>query len=405
MLERAALISLILLSTLAYTEESGATNPCSYHPTRINIEAVAEVNNAFNWKLIKVSSEEDNEVFSSVSISSVFEMLLAGAKGDTAKELRNTLHVDGINVSAIWSVMKNYLPEENSVAEFKIANRLFLDRQVTILDSFASLARNSFDSQIGTLNIRIDPDKARDTINAWVACHTKGTIVDLFPESSIDVSTQLVIVNAIYFKGNWSLPFSTKDTHESKFSLDGGGSVKCDMMWREGEFSVYFDDKIGAKIVKIPYAKEEFDFVAAIPDNRATTLSTLIKKMSRDVIMKWLKHHVKCKVALFLPKFRIEHSMNLKKTLRQLGVEMLFDSTRADLSGINGERGLFVKTAFHKAFIDVNEEGTVASAATGVGVTFVSAPINFRLDRPFLFLIVHRKTNVIIFSGKVRNPK
>jgi len=266
-------------------------------------------------------------------------------------------------------------------------------------------------AEVGVEDFKGKPEKSRKKVNKWVEEKTEDMIKELFPSGSLDSTTELVIANAVFYKALWKEPFDTENTQKSDFQLENGTKVPCDLMFKNAKFPSIWDEKLNMQVVRLPYTGDEYDFVAAVPDVWPTPvpLSEKESEISSKTVKGWLNSLKKRannyirEMDVFFPKFKAELEMDLEESLKEMGITSIFGS-EADLSGITGSRNLYVGSARHKAFIEVNEAGTKAAAATGFGVSRMSMPMQVRLDRPFLYFIVHRESNTIIFSGRMSNP-
>nr|XP_010959724.2 serpin B3-like [Camelus bactrianus] len=232
-------------------------------------------------------------------------------------------------------------------------------------------------------------------------------IKDLFPEGSLDSSTIMVLVNAIYFKGQWHQKFKEENTVEEEFWLNKDRSKSVQMMKEMNTFNFTSLEDMQVKILEIPYKGAELSMMLLLP-NEVDGLQKLEDKLTAEKLLEWTssQNMRKSQVHLHLPRFKVEERCDLKAILVALGVVDAFSSQDADLSGITGKHRLVVSEAVHKSFVEVNEEGTEAAAATGISTGITSAPRyeHFHCDHPFLFFIRHNKTNSILFLGRVSSP-
>nr|5CE0_A Chain A, Native conserpin with Z-variant (E342K) [synthetic construct]5CE0_B Chain B, Native conserpin with Z-variant (E342K) [synthetic construct] len=358
---------------------------------------LAEANTDFAFSLYRElakSSPDKNIFFSPVSISSALAMLSLGAKGDTHTQILEGL---GFNSEAdIHQGFQHLLQTLNRPKglQLKTANGLFVDKSLKLLDSFLEDSKKLYQAE--AFSVDFDPEEAKKQINDWVEKQTNGKIKDLLKD--LDSDTVLVLVNAIYFKGKWKKPFDPENTKEEDFHVDEKTTVKVPMMSQKGKFYYYHDDELSCKVLELPY-KGNASMLIILPDEGG--LQHLEQSLTPETLSKWLKSLTRRSVELYLPKFKIEGTYDLKEVLSNLGITDLF-SPGADLSGITEEK-LYVSKAVHKAVLEVNKEGTEAAAATGVEIVPRSPP-EFKADRPFLFLIRENKTGSILFMGKVVNP-
>ncbi|MDP6439518.1 MAG: serpin family protein, partial [Candidatus Brocadiia bacterium] len=258
-------------------------------------------------------------------------------------------------------------------------------------------------------------------INAWVEEETKEKIKDLIPKGVLNEMTRLVLTNAIYFKGDWASQFDKKLTADAPFTLADGKKVQVAMMHRKGDYR-YLDAReprgillpahryteMGAfQALELPYVKDELSMLVLLPST-ADGLPALEKSLTAERLDALLSAMREREVQVYLPRFKLTYKVGLSETLKSMGMTDAFSLPPADFSGMDGAKDLFISAVLHKAFVDVNEEGTEAAAATGivVGITSVRLmPIVFRADHPFLFLIRDNKSGSILFMGRLVNPE
>jgi serpin B len=245
-------------------------------------------------------------------------------------------------------------------------------------------------------------------INDWVETVTREKIMDLIKPDMLNANTRLVLVNAIYFKGDWQKKFDPKFTSQEDFHLRDGSTKKVPMMQQtidKAQFAIL--DSLGATMVELPYKGDRIVMQVLLPE--AGGLPQLEEKLrtAGDLLELWDDAKGTEKVKVTLPKFKLEQTIPLTKHLQALGMSDMFDYRKADFSAIDGTRGLYVSTVIQKAFIEVNEEGSEAAAATGAVMmmrSMPSPPEAFRADRPFLFFLRDKLTGMLLFQGRVEDP-
>jgi len=247
-------------------------------------------------------------------------------------------------------------------------------------------------------------EKSRQAINLWVEDQTNKKIKDLIPQGVLTALTRLVLTNAIYFKGDWASQFKESATKDASFKLGGGKTVQAPLMYQKGKFG-YKEDR-DVQVLSMPYKGDDLSMVVVLP-KKVDGLADVTANLTAAKIDAWTTRLYKRDVYVHLPKFKVESQFGLNDVLAKMGMPDAFDSSKANLSGMNGARNLYISAVIHKAYVDVNEEGTEAAAATAVVVALRSAPrrTTFRADHPFLFLIRHNKTGAILFMGRLANPK
>jgi len=240
------------------------------------------------------------------------------------------------------------------------------------------------------------------TIDRWIEEQTKGKIKDLLAGGALDSDTRLVLTNAIYFKGDWASKFKKEHTKDAPFKLSAGKSVQTPMMNQTEKFG--YAETEDLQVLRMPYVGGELSMVIFLP-KKLDGLAAVEKSLGKTGLDALLKSLDRQKVGVFLPKFKMTSMFDLSKVLPAMGMRDVFDVKKADFSRMDGRKGLYISAAVHKAFVDVNEEGAEAAAATFFAVRWNLAHPVFRADHPFLFLIRHEKTGVILFMGRVMNPK
>ncbi len=372
---------------------------------------VALANGRFAFTLYKrlANNVDGNVFFSPLSISSALGMVYAGAGGDTRDQMKSTLSFDNLGTDTdIHSGFRDLLealgdPASNYTLD--IANRLFAANQgLNLQADYQSTTRDYYKADVELMDFRNDPDGSREDINDWVEDNTNDKIQDLLPEGSITQDTALVLVNAIYFKGLWQIPFNPDDTTQEPFYVTPENPVQMDMMSLSDKRMNYLEySSLDCKILELPYEGDKASMIILLP-NEEDGLGSLEEAVTMETLTSVLDQLQSESVNLKLPKFKLEQTINLKAYLKALGMEDLFDSEKADLSGINGRKDLVVTDAVHKSYVDVNEEGTEAAGATGiiVGVTAVQTPKNFVADRPFMFCLRDTETGSILFMGRLQ---
>jgi serpin B len=256
---------------------------------------------------------------------------------------------------------------------------------------------------VGELDFRRAPETARETMNQWVEKMTESRIRDLFPQGSIDDTTRLVLANAVYFKTRWAEPFEKSRTRLEPFHLSASSGTTTQMMFLTHRFG--FARIANGRVLELPYKGEQLSLLVLLPDE-VDGLAALEGRLTEDSLRSWTSAIRDRRVRVGLPRFTATGQFTLSQTLAALGMPSAFHETEADFSGMTGKRDLFISLIVHKAFVEVNEEGTEAAAATGVvmKVTTVSVSEEFIADRPFLFLIRDRGSGCILFLGRVADP-
>lgn len=345
-------------------------------------------------------NKEDNIFFSGISIYLAMGMVYEGSKGLTSKEMEKVLLIDPEDKDRVYKIkylMEEILKEKEN--KFHIANALWLENSFQIIKDYLRKIEDFYMGKVKKLSFKENPDSCRKTINNWVEENTSGRIKDLIPEGALDASIKMVLTNAIYFKGNWLKKFNKDETKEEDFKTSSEGKKKVKMMRiLEGEFAYAEDENF--QILELPYTGENLSMILILPKTGELNLDY-------DTFKKLKQNLKKQKVDVYIPRISFEKKYSLNDTLKEMGMIEVF-SDRADLSGISGKKNIKVDKILHQSFIQIEEEGTEAAAATAVTVRVTSVmgkkiPI-FRADRPFLFSIYHNTTETIVFLGTFSKP-
>nr|ABS87359.1 lospin 7 [Amblyomma americanum] len=355
-------------------------------------------------QLVSESGRSGNVFYSPFSISAALSMALAGARNTTATQLTEVLHVKSNDIhkhfSGFLSKLSGFAPD----VKLHVANRMYSEQTFPVLESYLSLLRDSYGATIESVDFKAQYEKVRQQVNAWVEEATESKIKDLLPPGSVDSLTSLILVNAIYFKGLWSSQFDPKSTHRSDFHLDSKNKKVVDMMYQKNDYKMSRSEELAVTALEIPYRGGKTSMVILLPDN-VEGLSKLEDSLTASNVSELLKSLWNSSdVKLYLPKFKLEQAINLKETLKAMGIKDFF-APAADLTGISDKGKLLASEVIHKAFVEVNEEGTEAAAATGIAMMLMCARFpdtRFVVDRPFMFLIRSLDPDVVLFMGSVR---
>ena len=378
-------------------------------PEAADLSLVVKGNNEFALDLYaKLRSEEaGNLFFSPHSISTALAMTYAGARGDTEKEMGEVLHftLPQAQLHAAFAALADKLLGDKAKGyQLRIANRLWGQTGYQFLPEFLGITRDQYGAELALVNYKEKTEEARKTINAWVEEQTEQKIQDLIQQGVLNQMTRLVLTNAIYFKGDWASQFDEKTTKDAPFRVTADETANVPMMYQKDKFK--YGAAEGVQLLELPYESGDLSMLILLPE-KVGGLAELEKRLTTDRLAKWASAARKQKVNVYLPKFTMISQFGLKDVLTSMGMPLAFTPGKADLSGMNGKRDLFISAVIHKAFVEVNEEGTEAAAATGVavGVTSVQITPTFRADHPFVFLIRDNRTGSILFMGRVMNPK
>lgn len=375
----------------------------------IMIKNIARDNTLFALDLYnQLKMTDGNLFFSPFSIFTALAMTWAGARENTAVQMAETLHFTEKPAQfhrAIGDLISqlNAVQKETDV-ELSIANAIWAQKGYQFLDEFFRIVQQSYQADLKQVDFSSAAESARQAINAWVEQQTNEKIKDLLPPKVLNALTRLVLVNAIYFKGFWDNQFKSRDTREMEFWLLTEVAVKVPMMHQEHQFGYWENDWL--QIMEMPYKEESLSLIVLLPKEK-TGITDLEQKLNFENMMAWQSRLRKRKVIVFFPKFKIESEFSLGQTLALMGMPDAFDPELADFSAMVGQKELYISAVIHKAFLEVNEEGSEAAAATGVvvGVTSIApSPPIFKADHPFVFFIRDNKSQSILFLGRVLNP-
>jgi serpin B len=394
------------------TPEPSPTPPPDRTTTRqADLDALVAGNTQFALDLYaRLGAQDPGNIFCAPqSISTALAMTYAGARAETAEQMARTLRfAPGIrDLHAAFAALAEALPttaEDERKTTLAIANRLWGQRGESFLDSFLDTTRVHYGGGFETVDYLRDPEGARLKINAWTEQQTRGRIEDLLQPGVIDRTTVLVLTNAIHFKGTWRTRFDPQKTQDDEFHAPGNRVVTVPMMKVTSDFGYYESDLLQA--VSLPFDGDRLEMVVLLPEAR-DGLKALEEELTLESLAEWVGQQRMRRVALTMPRFGTTSRFELSDDLAQMGMPAAFSST-ADFSGMNGRRyDLFISNVVHKAFIEVNEEGAEAAAATGVVMKRTSAPSRprtFLADHPFIYLIRDRDTGAILFLGRMVDP-
>jgi serine protease inhibitor len=374
--------------------------------------ALVKGNSEFAFDLYgRLRARDGNVVFSSYSISNALAMTYAGARGPTAMQMAATLHFpfeDERLHRAFAALIRDLNGEAlGRRAELYVANALWPQTGLPMNADFQAIAKKHYRVGLTPLDFKRAPEKARATINTWVEQQTQDRIKDLVAEGVLTPITRLVLTNAIYFKGRWMRPFPAEATRKDKFTLSPGRAVDVPLMRQRGTFR--YLDSSSVQALELLYEAGELSMVALLPRS-VDGLSELERTLTAARLSDWVAQMTNHRVDVTLPKFKATAQFDLKQALSELGMPLAFSAAKADFSGITKAEPLSLSAVIHKAYVDVNEEGTEAAAATAPVAVAASAPrplpeAVFRADHPFFFVIRDGRTGSLLFAGRVSNPQ
>ena len=349
----------------------------------------------------------ENVIFSPTSVSTAMAMLQLGARGSTKRQLTKVMHFDlvGDDLHRSFVELNRILYKPSSAYTLKSANRIFGKIGVNFSKYYLSNAQRYYGSTVETFDFSDDPEGARSVINTWVSNNTNNRIADLIPRGVLDASTLMIIVNAIYFKGSWASPFKKSETAVDDFYVSTDSIVTAEFMYQKGYFNYGRDERRKFDILELPYAGEQLGFYIILPDD-TDGLPVVESQLSVMGLSRTIASMRRTDVQIWMPKFTFTQELSLRGILSQLGLPSLFDPELADLSAMNGRKDLYVSDIVHKSFIEINEQGSEVSSASGIIVakTAYAPPVEFNVNHPFVFMIREKKSGSVLFVGRVVKP-
>jgi serpin B len=338
-------------------------------------------------------------------------MTLYGTRGNSGVELSKVLFSHQIDVKDYKSMAKEFesLIDKSVKSNSKVlsfANFIYIQKEYRVLPDFIQTIEKYFSAKSQQLDFIDCNAEAIETINEDISHATNGKIPTLFED--IDFDTKMILANAIYFKGLWKSQFKFNNTELDKFTTNSGQEIEVEMMFQSHKFPFVYSYQLNCKAIELGYKESNTVMIVLLP-NEHNSVQQLRANLIVESFDKLLSELCLQRVDLSLPKFKLESTLQLIPVLTQLGIKDIFDAKVANFSGItNDSLGLFVGDIIQKAVIEVNEEGTEASAATAVKISIRSAPQQFTANRPFMFFLMskyEKNKSLILFSGTVNNPK
>ncbi|XP_048009091.1 leukocyte elastase inhibitor-like [Megalobrama amblycephala] len=427
------------------------------------MEALSAANTQFSLNLFKKISggnASGNVFYSPVSISSALAMVSLGARGNTAAQMFKVLGFNNppkpdaatpapqqltqkpqitcgvkgqhepsmtqqtqkFEIPAALKVpgpktedqihlsFNKFMSELNKPGVpyvLSLANRLYGEQSYQFVEKFLNDAKRYYEAGLEEVDFKTKSEAARVTINKWVEKKTQEKIKDLVPQGAVDEMTRLVLVNAIYFKGNWEKKFPKEATRDAQFKMNQNRTKPVKMMYQKAQFPLAFIPEMNSQVLELPYVGKNLSMLIILPnemEDNTTGLQKLEKALTYEKLMEWTKpsNMRQQEVQVSLPRFKMEEKYDMKSLLISMGMEDVFG--HADLSGMSSNNDLVLSKVIHKAFVEVNEEGTEAAAATGAIVAIRSSASMFIADHPFLFFVRHNPSNAILFYGRFCSP-
>ncbi|XP_071767969.2 leukocyte elastase inhibitor [Centroberyx gerrardi] len=384
--------------------------------TSAAMATLSSSNTVFALELFRTLSQANpggNIFISPLSISSALAMVYLGAKGDTATQMAKALSFSlDKDVHTAFQTLSADVNSPSASYILKLANRLYGENTFNFLPDFLKATQKFYHADLKAVNFMGAPEECRVDINTWVEQQTENKIKDLLKPGTVSTMTRMALVNAIYFKGNWMNRFDEANTKEMPFKLNQNETKPVQMMYQMKKLPFNYVPDYSLQILELPYMEEELSMFVLLPEESADGSDPLLKlekELTQEKLDEWTNRDnmdIHSEILVHLPKFKLEEQYELNEPLGKLGMTDVFCGAKADLSGMNGEGGLFLSTVAHKAFVEVNEEGTEAAAATAGLIAFcMLSEEHFTADHPFLFFIRHNKTKSILFLGRFSSPQ
>jgi len=376
--------------------------------TAESVDSLSGAMNGFSFEMYKelgIDSDE-NVFFSPYSIFVALAMTYEGARGETAEQMKDVLSFEQNDEVSLCSFGRIYnLLNIDSEYTLNTANALWTMKDYPFLEEYLSFIDNYYMGKATDVDFS-NPIETAEIINNWVEENTGGKIEDMLSSGDISPSTVLILSNAIYFKGLWMTQFDKEDTVDRDFEITPTEIVQVPtMVLTDSEEKFNYTETDDLQILELPYKGDDVSMIIFLP--KEDNISSVEQMLDNENLATWMDSMNPTDVDIYLPKFTHKTEYNLKEMLISMGMDLAF-SFNADFSGMNGFGGLFIGKVLHKAFIEVNEEGTEAAAATTVHMFETAMPGQskvFDADHPFMYLIQHKETGTILFMGKVVDPQ
>ncbi|CAF1444953.1 unnamed protein product [Rotaria sp. Silwood1] len=378
------------------------------------------------YSSVSQNKKNENIFLSPASISLAMSMCAVGAQQETLNQMLQAFEVSSGNelIKTVEQIMDIFsIATQDKQVQLKLANRLYAQKAYQLQEEYLKIVQIFFKADMKLEDFENESAQAVQRINTWVEQQTNNLIRNLLSTRDVTPDTRLIIINSIYFKGTWIKEFNKNLTNQNANFYETNGKIsKVTLMHQKGQFAYAENNDLHVQIVHVPYKSEnkdvEFVFTVILP-NRGVQLDVVEQNLaSQPDLMQKLFSREKTRTEelnLYLPKFKMETTFELSDVLQQLGMKDAFNGHKANFSGIvstkNNQNRLYISKIIHKAFIDVNEQGSEAAAATAVVISVFTTsvheqphPIEFKADRPFLFFIRESRQNIVLFSGRFISP-
>lgn len=403
-------VALLTLSCSSTVERAPPAPPA---PPDADMPLQEKGEHAFALNLYaRLRKPAENLFFSPFSITTALAMTYAGARGNTAAQMAAACGFDlpperlHAKFGALIADLNSMERKAGTSHQLLVANALWGRKGMPFRNEFLELVQRDYGGSLQQLDFS-DPEGARRTINRWVEKQTRERIAEIIPRRVLSELTVLVLASAMYFKSKWAYPFNGPSTRHEPFTLLSGQTVSVPMMHQRQEISCGYAEDETCQVLELPYRGQSMAMVILLP-KKADGLPGLETALAGGRLAKWLSALTGREVDVSLPRFTIATGFRLDETLKSLGMTSAFDPQAADFTGMLAEGGIWIGAVLHKGFVEVNEVGTEAAAATAVEIMKseqMEQPVVFRADHPFLFLIRDTKSRTILFMGRLMNPK
>ncbi|XP_034357276.1 serpin I2 [Arvicanthis niloticus] len=356
-----------------------------------------------------ISSSQKNIIFSPLGTTMLLGMVQLGAKGKAQQQILRTLRMRETSAGEEFSVLKSLfsaISKKKQEFTFNLASALYLQEGFIVKETYLHSNKEIFQSATKLVDF-LDAKTSAQTISTWVESKTDGKITNMFSEEEFGPLTRLVLVNAIYFKGDWKQKFRKEDTEMTDFSKKDGLTVKVPMMKAllRAKYGFFSESSMTCQVLELPYKADDFSLVIILP-TEDVNIEEVEKQVTAHHIRRWFSELHEEEVEVSLPRFKIEQKINFKEALYSLNVTEIF-SGGCDLSGITDSSEVYVSRVMQKVFFEINEDGSEAAASTGINVPEIMSltQTQFLANHPFLFIMKHIQTESILFMGKVTDPE
>ncbi|MGP5437520.1 serpin family protein [Psychrobacter alimentarius] len=374
--------------------------------TADGISQVVSANNQFAIELYQQINKQPKQLdknvfFSPYSLSTAMAMLYIAAEGETKQQIQKTFHYPPLAIlNPNSAALYNQFNKPNPNYDLSTVNNLWMRQDLSPSQTYLDTVQRYYGGQVTNLDFKNSPESSRQIINKTIAKHTKQMIPELLAKGSIESSTATVLTNAVYFKSEWAKPFGVQGGTRPFHNLDGTMSSQ-EMMYKTAYFDYMENEHI--QMVELPYKSNDLSMLIILPKSKEpAAIQKLVADLNSNQVSQWTKQLENQEIFLVMPKFKLQESYSMKPILANMGMPIAFDS-RANYSLFNDKLPLKVDSVIHKAVVEIDEKGTVAAAATGIGVQLVMATHKAEItaDHPFMFMIKDNKTDAMLFLGQV----